>query len=282
MNVLVCLKQILDPTLVQFNIQSSELEAPRSCLNELDAVALEQALRLKGAHGGSVSVVSVGDDATDAVLRQGLVSGADRAVRVWGAAAEHADAYVVAELLAAVARRLSPDLILCGARSADVGAESVAAHLAAALELPFVTRAVALECLGGSLTVDVREEKGWRERLQTNLPAVVGVEAALSEPRYIPILSRTYKRGILTPIESWDTDELLASSEQITPLVLSLGVTQPRPRTKVGVKVTQLSMADKIRLMRGGGGKQQQRELVTGTPEESARAIVARLGECLQ
>ena len=86
-------------------------------LNEWDRYAVEEALRLRDAHGGEVVVVSVGDEETETELRECLAMGADRAVRVWGDELEGAhDPFVLARALAAGIE--SPDLVFCGAQLA--------------------------------------------------------------------------------------------------------------------------------------------------------------------
>lgn len=281
MNIVVCLKQVLDPALVEFDIATSELRAPRWRLDQLDCVALEQALRCKSASGAAVTVITAGPARTEEILRHGLTSGADRAIRVGGDAVEDADAWVTAGILAAAVRRLEPDLVLCGARSSDSGGECLGAYLAAALDVAFIGRVVWLEPRGAAIAAHSREESGWREELHAALPVVAAVETALNEPRYVPMLSRVYREGARRSIETWDVDELDVEAEALVPRVVALDLTQPKPRTKVGVKVTGLSMADKLKLMRGGRGGGQQRELLKGDPAESASRIVAKLDEWL-
>lgn len=281
MNLLVCLKQIHDPALVSFNFEQKELQAPQWTVNPLDLVALEQALRLRAAEEASVTVITVGPSRAEDVLRQGLTTGADRAVRVWDEQLDSADVGVVARVLALAAQRLEAELILCGARSADSGSEALGAHLAAELGMPYITRAVSLEHRDGAVSAHVREEQGWREEYQAELPVVVGVEAALNEPRYVPVLSRSYKRGIARTIEVWDAAALGAGQEDLCAAVVPLDLAQPRPRTKAGAKVTGLSMADKLKMMRGGqsGGKQQ--ETLTGEPSRAAQKILEKIEEWL-
>lgn len=279
MNLLVCLKQIHDPALVAFNLDKKELEAPAQTVNPLDLVALEQALRLRAAQQASVTVITVGTSSADDVLRQGLTTGADRAVRIWDEQLQDADAGAVARVLALAAQRLQADLIMCGARSADSGAECLGAHLAAELKMPYITRAVWLEHRDGVVSAHVREEQGWREEYQAELPVVVGVEAALNEPRYVPMLSRSYKRGLGQAIEVWDAASLGATRLGAT--VIALGVAAPRPRTKVGVKVTGLSMAEKLKMMRGGQGGGKKQEMLTGEPSRTAQQILEKIKEWL-
>ena len=280
MKLLVCLKQIPDPRLVEFNVQKKELECSAWRLNPLDGVALEEALRLKDNPDVSVTVITVGPDRAGRILRQGLTSGADNAIRVWEPFLERTDAYVTAQVLAAAGSQLNADLILCGARSADGGGGCVGAYLAEELGIPYITRAVALTSRDGAVTAHSREESGWREELHAMLPAVVGVDTGLNEPRYVPLLSRAYKQGMNKPIEIWDVEKLGVKQDQLGCLVLAVEVMQPRPRTKVGTKVSGLSMAQKLKLMRGQAGG-RQREVLTGAPSEVAPRILARLEEWL-
>jgi electron transfer flavoprotein beta subunit len=151
-----------------------------------DDFALEEALRLKeAAGGGEVVVVCAGPEAATAVLREALAKGADRAVHVKDLV-EPADGLTRASVLAAVARRESPDLVLLGKYGVGTDEGQTGPMLAELLDLPHAGAVVALEIAGGKLTAR-REVEGFVEVMEGALPAVVTCDKGLNTPRYANI-----------------------------------------------------------------------------------------------
>jgi electron transfer flavoprotein beta subunit len=108
-------------------------------LNEPDAYALEEALRLKEKHGGEVVVCSAGPARAAQVIREALARGADRAIHVESDALAAADAFVVADALAAAIRDEKFELVLTGLQSDDQGFGQVGVVLAEKLGMPHAT-----------------------------------------------------------------------------------------------------------------------------------------------
>jgi electron transfer flavoprotein beta subunit len=155
-------------------------------LNEWDAYALEEALRLREAHGGEVVAVSVGDDETDAELRRCLALGADRAVRVWSDELEGVyDPVRIARALAAATQ--GADLVLCGAQSSDSVQGSTGGALAGVLDLPVVAVVTKVEVDGGTARVERELEEGVVDVVDVALPAVLTVQTGINEPRYVTL-----------------------------------------------------------------------------------------------
>ena len=154
-------------------------------LNEWDAYATEEALRLREAQGGEVVVVTVGDEGSDPAVRRCLAMGANRGVRVWSDGLAGADPIAIGEVLAGVIRNEAPDLVLCGVQSSDEANGAVGSALAALLDLPCETCVVGLE-YNASGTARVRRELegGLVELREVRLPAVITVQTGINEPRY--------------------------------------------------------------------------------------------------
>ena len=154
-------------------------------LNEWDAYATEEALRLREAQGGEVVVVTVGDEGSDPAVRRCLAMGADRGVRAWSDGLAGADPIAIAAVLAGVIRDEAPDLVLCGVQSNDEANGAVGSALAAFLDLPCETCVVGLD-LDGSGTARVRRELegGLIEVREVPVPAVITVQTGINEPRY--------------------------------------------------------------------------------------------------
>ena len=153
-------------------------------LNEWDAYATEEALRLREAQGGEVVVVTVGDERSDPAVRRCLAMGADRGVRAWsdGLAVPMRSRWPGAR---GRGPRESPDLVLCGMQSSDEASGAVGSALAAFLDLPCETCVVGLE-LGAGGTARVRRELegGLIEVREVPIPAVITVQTGINEPRY--------------------------------------------------------------------------------------------------
>lgn len=159
-------------------------------LNEWDLFSLEAALQLRDAagDGSEAIVVTVGDEDSEEGLLACLARGADRAIRITDEALEGADSLVVARVLAAVLGEESPDLVLCGAQSADATAAATGMALAGLLGLARVAVVRRIEAEGsGALVVDRELEGGLAERVRVPLPAVLTIQTGLNQPRYANI-----------------------------------------------------------------------------------------------
>src|SRR5262249_25666141 len=124
MKIAVCIKQVptrdWQPRLDDTKTWIRESDAAYE-MNEPDAYALEEALRLKEKHGGEVVACSAGPPRVAQVLREALARGADRAIHVEDEALSHGDAFVVASALGNAMREEVFDLILTGLQSDDQG-----------------------------------------------------------------------------------------------------------------------------------------------------------------
>jgi len=170
-----------------------------------DEYALEEALKLKEAAGsGEVVVLCAGPEAAGTVLREGLAKGADRAILVKDLP-ERADGLARASVLAAVARREGPDLVLLGKYGVGTDEGQTGPMLAELLDLPHAGAVVALTVADGKLTAR-REVEGLVEVLEGTLPAVVTCDKGLNTPRYANI------KGIMAakkkPIETLTVADL--------------------------------------------------------------------------
>jgi electron transfer flavoprotein beta subunit len=153
-------------------------------LNEPDAYALEEALRLKEKHGGEVIVCSAGPARATQVIREALARGADRAVHVESDALVAADANAVAEALAAALREEQIDLVLTGLQSDDQGFGQVGVVLAEKLGMPHATIIMEVQIQDQSLRVKRELEGGWFQWMTLPLPAVLTIQSGINQLRY--------------------------------------------------------------------------------------------------
>jgi electron transfer flavoprotein beta subunit len=186
MKIVVCVKQVgaLDDE-IEFTGDGLAIDPDflEPLLNEWDAYAMEEGLRLREAAGGEVVVVTCGGEDAEPVLRRCLAMGADRAIRI--EADLPIDALAPAHALAETVREEQPELVLCGAQSADEANGATPAALAALLQVPCVAVARKIEPDGAERLVVHRElEGGLIDVLELDLPAVVSVQTGINTPRY--------------------------------------------------------------------------------------------------
>ncbi|MEE9292359.1 MAG: electron transfer flavoprotein subunit beta/FixA family protein, partial [Acidobacteriota bacterium] len=164
MKIAVCIKQVVTrewPLRVSdTNTWIRDRDASFE-MNEPDAYALEEALRLKERHGGEVVACSAGPARVAQVIREALARGADRAIHVEGEALATADALTVADALGAAMRDEQFDLILTGLQSTDQGFGQAGVVLAERLGLPHATIIMEVEISAGRLRVKRELEGGW-------------------------------------------------------------------------------------------------------------------------
>jgi electron transfer flavoprotein beta subunit len=153
-------------------------------LNEPDAYALEEALRLKEKHGGEVVVCSAGPARAAQVIREALARGADRAIHVESDALAAADAFAVADALAGAIRDETFDLVLTGLQSDDQGFGQVGVVLAEKLGMPHATIIMEVQAADGGLRVKRELEGGWFQWMTLPLPALLTIQSGINQLRY--------------------------------------------------------------------------------------------------
>jgi electron transfer flavoprotein beta subunit len=170
-------------------------------LSEWDALSLQVAYELREAAGeeGEIVLVTVAPQPLEESLREALARGGDRAIGVCDAELDPSDPLAVATVLARVAAREQPDLILCGVQSSDAANAATGVALAGLLDLPRVAAVSAIEHHDGGLQVQRELEGGAIEVLRLPLPALLTVQSAAGAPR-TPTL-RAIKQARAKPIE---------------------------------------------------------------------------------
>ncbi|MDX1531847.1 MAG: electron transfer flavoprotein subunit beta/FixA family protein [Rhodothermales bacterium] len=185
MNIAVCIKQTADTTTrprIADDGRTVAEDGVQWIINPHDEAAVERALKLKEAHGGEVTVVSLGPARIEKSIREALAMGADRAIRL-DAERIPQDPSATARALAAALEGGGYDLVLTGQQAVDDDAALVPLMLGHALGFAAVTGIEDLEVSDGRGT-GLREAEGGRARVSFALPAVVGCNRRLNEPRY--------------------------------------------------------------------------------------------------
>lgn len=247
MKILVCIKQVVTrdmqvrPDDARTWVRDADAEFE---MNEPDAYALEAALRLREAHGGDVVAISAGPSRVTQVLREALARGADRAIHVEDEALARADALAVAEALASAMASESPDLVLTGLQSDDLGLGQTGVVLAERLGVPHATIVMDVQVDGTGVRVKRELEGGWFQWIALPMPALLTIQSGINQLRYATL------KGIMA-----------AKKKEVR-------VVQPSA-VESGQHIVDLRAPD----------KQKQTRMIEGTPAEAARELVRALRE---
>jgi electron transfer flavoprotein beta subunit len=186
MNIVVCVKQVPD-TWSERTLKASDStldrDAADAVINELDEYAIEEGLRLAEAHGGEVTILSMGPERASESIRKALSMGADKAVHLVDDALAGSDALGTSAALAQVLGQLEFDLVILGSESTDARTGVLPAMLAERLGLPQLSYASKVEIDGSAITINRQADYGY-DQVAATLPAVVSVVEKINEPRY--------------------------------------------------------------------------------------------------
>lgn len=191
MEILVCVKRVPDTAENEIEVKSDGTDIERDDLvysvNEWDNYAVEEAIQIRDNVGGSVTVITVGDEESEEVLRREMAMGADKGILLSDDAFEGSDGKGLAGILKAEIEKGNFDLILTGAQ-ADDGAGQVGGMLAAMLDLPYASLVNSIEVIDDKKMKVGREiEGGNQEMNEIDLPCVLSIQTGINEPRYVGI-----------------------------------------------------------------------------------------------
>lgn len=226
MNFLVCITQVPD-TEARIKIAGDGRHVDEAGLKFIvspyDEFALEEAIKLKEAKGGDVTVISFGPDRVAQALRECLARGATRALHIKGESGE-ADSLGIAKVLAAAIRQNPFDLIFVGKQGVGTDNSLVGPMLAELLDLPQVNVVTHFELQDGK-AVAHREIEGAEEVIETSLPAVITAQKGLNEPRYASLKGIMAAKKIPIDVKSvadlgLSEDEILGKRVRIVSLEL--------------------------------------------------------------
>ncbi|MBU2647090.1 electron transfer flavoprotein subunit beta/FixA family protein [bacterium] len=191
MEILVCVKRVPDNEENEIELNSAGNDIERDDLvysvNEWDNYAVEEAIQLVDKHGGCVTVVSIGDEESEEVLRREMAMGAEKGILVSDDAIEGSDGRGIATVLKGVVEKGKYDLIMTGAQ-ADAGAAQVGGMLAALMDVPYASLVNKIEVLDDKkLKVGREIEGGDQEMNEITLPCVLSIQTGINEPRYVGI-----------------------------------------------------------------------------------------------
>jgi electron transfer flavoprotein beta subunit len=250
MKIAVCIKQVVtrewqlrvNEAKTWIRDQDASFE-----LNEPDAYALEEALRLKEKHTGEVVVVSAGPARVAQVIREALARGADRAIHVEADALATADAVTVADAIASAIRDEKFDLVLTGLQSDDQGFGQVGVVLAEKVGMPHATIIMEVQASPASSTLRVKRELegGWFQWISLPLPALLTIQSGINQLRYATL------KGIMA-----------AKKKEIRKVA-------PAPSADPTQRILSVHFPEKAK----------KTQMIAGAPAVAARELIKRLRE---
>ncbi len=186
MNIVVCVKQVPD-TWAEKKLSDSDKTVDREgvegVMNELDEYAVEEALKIKEAHGGEVTVLTMGPEKAVETIRKALSMGADKAVHIVDPALHGSDALATSYAIAQALGTVDHDLVILGVESTDARMSVLPAMLAERLGAAQLTFARKVEVGDGKVTIERQTDTGY-DVVEGSTPAVVSVVEKINEPRY--------------------------------------------------------------------------------------------------
>jgi electron transfer flavoprotein beta subunit len=214
-------------------------------MNEPDAYALEEALRLREKHSGEVVVCSAGPARVQTVIREALARGADRAIHVQDDSLGAADAFIIADALAAAMKDEKFDLVLTGLQSDDQGHGQTGVILAERLGIPSSTIIMDVQIENNALRVKRELEGGWFQWIAMPLPALLTIQSGINQLRYATL------KGIMAAKKKEIRKASLPDGLQPSQQIVSLAVPT----------------------------RSKQTQMITGSPADAAKELVRRLRE---
>ena len=220
MNIIVCVKQVLDPEAppASFKVDSAtnKVMPPPGIppvISPFDEQAVEAALRLKDKHGGKITAVSMGNGLVRDVVKKPLSMGADELVLLEDPAFEEGDSWSTAYALSLAIKKIGQfDIIFCGRQAADWDAGQVGTGIAEMLGLPCITIAKKVEFADGKVKVERVITDGY-EVVEAPLPCLITVSNELGEPRY-PTLKGIMAAGRKQPLV-WKPNDIGADVSKL-------------------------------------------------------------------
>ena len=217
MEILVCVRRVPDTSENEIELNSSGTDIERDelvySINEPDNYAVEEALQIVAKVGGNVSVVTVGSEEDEEVLRREMAMGATHGILLADPEFEASDGRGLASILKACVQKGNYDLILTGVQ-AENGAAQVGGMLAAMLDYPFASLVTSIEVLADKKLKITREiEGGNREVSEIDLPCVLSIQTGINEPRYVGMKGIRAVQSI--PIPTYGASDLGLTTAQV-------------------------------------------------------------------
>lgn len=282
MNIIVCLNFLPDVNIITLDNGRIDQEDLVYMIHPSDLVAVEAAVRIKEENGlGKVILFAISSPSGERLLRRCLSIGADEAILIDDPNFKNPDGYSAGAILAKCCRTMDFDLILCGQGALDSLGGQTGYVMADLLSLPIVSRVTKINLLPekNELVLEKKLERGYRERLELALPAVITVEENLNEPRYPSLpnmlcaLSKEIKKMNRKNL-NFTPEEANLTQSKIELLYMKTPKARPK---KIFTPDTNLSAEDRMWQIMSGGLQEKNKALFEGSPEELSWKFVEYL-----
>jgi len=215
--ILVCIRRVPDTSENEIELNSAGNDIEHDDLvysvNEADNYAVEEALQIVGKSGGNVTVVTVGGEDDEEVLRREMAMGAKHGVLLSDEAFSGSDGKGIATTLKAYVEKNHYDLILTGVQAEDAAAQ-VGGMLAAMLDYPFASLVNSIEVVeGGKLRIGREIAGGNKEMNEIDLPCVLSIQTGINEPRYVGM--KGIRQVASVPIPTLDASDLGVDADAV-------------------------------------------------------------------
>jgi electron transfer flavoprotein beta subunit len=258
MNIVVLVKQVPDTwseRKLRADDKTVDRDAADAVFNEMDEHGVEEALMLKEAHGGEVTVVCMGPERAAETIRKALAMGADKAVHVSDDALRGSCAVGTSAALAAAIGTLDFDIVIAGTEASDARVGAMGAMLAERLGVPQLTAARSVEIDAGTVRIERQLDAGY-EVVEADLPVVVSVIEKINEPRYPSfkgIMAAKKKELTTLSLADLGLDAAQVGAAGATSEVVDFAPRPPRAKGQIvtdegdgGVKLADFLVAEKI------------------------------------
>lgn len=219
MKTFVCIKRVPDTSEAEVKVDASGKDVDSSKfsfdINDADNYAVEEAVLIKEAKGGTVRVVCMGPADADVMIRMALAKGGDSALRIDDPRINARDPLQSAKALAAAIKGQGEefDLVLTGCMSNDDGNMATGVALAEELGVSHAAMVKKLEVEEGKIRAHRELEGGIIEVVEIVLPAVVTIQTGINEPRYAPI--RGIRQAQKKELKVLKIEDLNLSEEEV-------------------------------------------------------------------
>ena len=215
MKILVCIKQVPDTTEIKINPVTGTLirDGVPSIMNPDDKGGLEVALRLKDEFGAEVTVITMGPPQADAILREAMAMGADRAILLTDRKFAGADTLATSNALAGALRCLEWDLIIAGRQAIDGDTAQVGPQIAEHLDIPQISYVADVKYDGQKTFRVKKETEDGYQILEVEAPCLFTVLASAVKPRYMSVggIVDVFDREV----EIWTADRISVEEEKL-------------------------------------------------------------------
>ena len=244
MNIFVMMKRTFD-TEEKITVQNGQIseDGAEFIINPYYEYAIEEAIQVRDANDGEVTVVTIGGEESEKELRTALAMGCDKAVLInIEDDLDEGDQYTTSRILAEFFKDKNADLIIGGNVAIDGGSGQVGPRLAELLNISYVTTITKLEIDGDKATV-TRDVEGDSEVIETTLPLLVTAQQGLNEPRYpsLPGIMKAKKK----PLDELELDDLDLEEDDVEPKTKTIEIYLP-PKKEAG-KVLAGELEDQVK-----------------------------------